>query len=121
MKGKERGFGGGHGIQGDLMGTAFILLSSFSSIANPSVHLWSNKPHIIFQSFSRTRTKTGVLHPNLSRLFGLSLSLFVSGLPFQSALTSKAVASAAGCEAEPQALHVRIQGSFCAPATIYGC
>lgn len=74
---RRAGFGGGHGIQGDLMGTAFILHASFSSIANLPVHLWSNKPHIIFQSFSRTQTKTGVLHPNLSRLLCLSLSLCI--------------------------------------------
>lgn len=52
MKASKAGVGGKHGIQVDLMGTAFILLTSFSVVANLSSLVFS-QTHI-FQDFSRT-------------------------------------------------------------------
>lgn len=50
MKANQPGVGGKHGIQADLIGTAFILLTSFSVVANLSSFVFNQNPHIpVFQ------------------------------------------------------------------------
>lgn len=75
-----KGISGGwgkHGIQVDLMKTAFILLTSFSFISNLSFHLCFIKPHI-FQDFSSTLSKP---RQSLYSTLFLSSSFVTSFLP----------------------------------------